>query len=628
MEKRKADVVQRRANVLASAEESKRLVEEKRAAAVRDAEERKQLAEEKRMKSLEEIAKKNQEIKDRKASAKEQALQMRKSKTVTVNSNEAKKAENLISTARKGATVSLGFLGFGGQNNQGSTVTDAPLGVPTINKWKKNSDGSVTGLISGSKAFGDGESITTSPLTSDPSEGTIVVTISGSKYFLKSESKGFSFFVAESKPSTSSLDTKRSEKSLPTKQPEVVKKSELPSSKKSKNEEAGKKIPTIKPKAVMRVRDQQAESEKVLANAKPRASISLDFLKFAQSVEDQSNVAMPEPKIVSQAPRGVPTLTNWKSNRDGSVTGSILNSRAYNDGDLVTTSPLTTASVDGALVQTISGSRYFLAPTASSREVKKAELDRKRAAQQSASEAKKVELEQKRTTQKAVAAAKIAELEQKRAAQKTVIEAKKAELEQKKASTQKSEESRKRLDAITTSKKALSIAKSGATISLGFLKFGQSDDVEISSTETERPPVIASKAPSGVPTLSKWKRNRDGSITGFITGSKAFSEGESITTSPIVGFSDGGLVQTSSGSKYFLAPNGGIAATKTSSPISSGVPKLINWRRNRDDSITGFISGSPNFDEGEKITTSPITSGKIGEGQLVRTGSGSSYYLV
>ena len=189
----------------------------------------------------------------------------------------------------------------------------------------------------------------------------------------------------------------------------------------------------------------------------------------------------------------------------------------------------------------------------------------------------------------------------------------------------------------------LSKAVSGSTISLGFLNFGPSSDESassVASNTSQGKSTILNKAPKGVPTLSKWRQNRDRSITGLISGSSAFSEGESITTSPIVtDVADGALVQTSSGSKYFLAPKIGTAAPKAAPkppapvkqkkvPPPRGVPKLINWRKNRDGSITGFISGSPNFDEGEKITTSPITSGSIEEGQVVRTGSGSSYYLV
>jgi hypothetical protein len=74
------------------------------------------------------------------------------------------------------------------------------------------------------------------------------------------------------------------------------------------------------------------------------------------------------------------------------------------------------------------------------------------------------------------------------------------------------------------------------------------------------------------------------------------------------------------------APKKVAAPKKMAAP--RGVPKLVKWRQNRNKSITGFISGSPNFDEGERITTSAITSGTVEAGQVVKTGSGSRYYLV
>jgi hypothetical protein len=61
-------------------------------------------------------------------------------------------------------------------------------------------------------------------------------------------------------------------------------------------------------------------------------------------------------------------------------------------------------------------------------------------------------------------------------------------------------------------------------------------------------------APKGVPTLSRWKQNPDGSITGTISGSTNFTAGQKITTSPVSeGAKPGLVVQTGSGSKYYLS---------------------------------------------------------------------------
>jgi hypothetical protein len=62
------------------------------------------------------------------------------------------------------------------------------------------------------------------------------------------------------------------------------------------------------------------------------------------------------------------------------------------------------------------------------------------------------------------------------------------------------------------------------------------------------------KAPDGVPTLLKWSTNKDGTITGVISGSPSMDDGEYITTSPIASGEKkrGKTVTTQSGSKYFL----------------------------------------------------------------------------
>jgi hypothetical protein len=66
---------------------------------------------------------------------------------------------------------------------------------------------------------------------------------------------------------------------------------------------------------------------------------------------------------------------------------------------------------------------------------------------------------------------------------------------------------------------------------------------------------------------------------------------------------------------------------KYSSGAPQGVPSMGRWRENGDKSITGFISGSPTFAEGEQVTTSPIARGNISAGEVVVTKSGSKYFL-
>eukprot|EP00592_Proboscia_alata_P002686 CAMPEP_0194370152 /NCGR_PEP_ID=MMETSP0174-20130528/18456_1 /TAXON_ID=216777 /ORGANISM="Proboscia alata, Strain PI-D3" /LENGTH=970 /DNA_ID=CAMNT_0039147453 /DNA_START=151 /DNA_END=3063 /DNA_ORIENTATION=- len=124
-------------------------------------------------------------------------------------------------------------------------------------------------------------------------------------------------------------------------------------------------------------------------------------------------------------------------------------------------------------------------------------------------------------------------------------------------------------------------AKSSASLSRGgvktkpsttkrnlFGKFGGSGQTAFETTiarpkkpsEVKRVPaekVVPKKmkAPKGVAILTKWKQNRDGSISGFIENSSSFGDGAKVTTSEIAKgeIAPGNLVFTSSGSRYFLS---------------------------------------------------------------------------
>ena len=59
---------------------------------------------------------------------------------------------------------------------------------------------------------------------------------------------------------------------------------------------------------------------------------------------------------------GVPRLSNWIQNDDGSISGDVSGSRVFSDGTFITTSPLREEALNGAVVQTTSGSQYYLDP--------------------------------------------------------------------------------------------------------------------------------------------------------------------------------------------------------------------------------------------------------------------------
>ena len=120
-------------------------------------------------------------------------------------------------------------------------------------------------------------------------------------------------------------------------------------------------------------REAKAAMEAV-QKAKPRATFSLFGLGASESDEgspakpQQSKTlspkqpSKPEPASVRTAPRGVPSITGWRKNSDGSVTGKISGSPVFADGERVTTSPIVRGEIAKyEIVTTGSGSRYFLA---------------------------------------------------------------------------------------------------------------------------------------------------------------------------------------------------------------------------------------------------------------------------
>ncbi|KAL7535311.1 hypothetical protein ACHAXR_006412 [Thalassiosira sp. AJA248-18] len=61
------------------------------------------------------------------------------------------------------------------------------------------------------------------------------------------------------------------------------------------------------------------------------------------------------------APRGVPTLKQWKQVKDNAIEGRIYGSNSFKDGVTVTTSSINSKKIaKGTVVQTKSGSKYFL----------------------------------------------------------------------------------------------------------------------------------------------------------------------------------------------------------------------------------------------------------------------------
>jgi hypothetical protein len=89
------------------------------------------------------------------------------------------------------------------------------------------------------------------------------------------------------------------------------------------------------------------------------------------------------------------------------------------------------------------------------------------------------------------------------------------------------------------------------------LSFTSKKTPEVKKNPTIKPPQIRPKISffgAQVPEVRNWRQNFDGSITGFIYGSRSFEDGTRVTTSPVPrGARKGAIVTTTGGTKYFLS---------------------------------------------------------------------------
>ena len=176
---------------------------------------------------------------------------------------------------------------------------------------------------------------------------------------------------------------------------------------------------------------------------------------------------------------------------------------------------------------------------------------------------KKEEAEAKRVAAAEAAKQKAAEAQALKEARLAEVQRKKEEAEAKRAAAaeaakQRSLEAQRKRDEAAAKRaskakaeQVLQSARPASTISL--FGFGVKDDSVETKPSTAKPVKVTkvSKAPRGVPVISKWRENRDGSVSGFISGSPSFEDGDAVTTSPIVGggLVSGSVVRTGSGSR-------------------------------------------------------------------------------
>jgi hypothetical protein len=268
---------------------------------------------------------------------------------------QAQRQREAVAKAAPGATI--------------KKLARAPKGVPTIKNWRQRRDGGVSGLIFGSPNFEDGERIETTKIISDSVEnGVIVQTGSGSRYFLSEDKAATSTTALNSLLSSIPGATIKLTQLTKAKDAEAAKQQIEQSTPKSTFSLFGGGFGSFKvetPTQAERTKNAKAAKQQ-LEQAKPRATLSLfggggssEARAPAQTAAKPSTTSKADAKT---APPGVPTIKQWKRNRDGSVTGKIFGAKSFANGEQVTTSPIVNGRLEKEeTVKTGSGSRYYLA---------------------------------------------------------------------------------------------------------------------------------------------------------------------------------------------------------------------------------------------------------------------------
>lgn len=220
-----------------------------------------------------------------------------------------------------------------------------PAGVPVIKSWKELPNGGISGLIYGSSSFADGEFIETSPIANGViGNGSVVATKSKSRYFLSPETVekksnifgAFKVMLSAQPGATITLTREMKDKSTKAAIQAVEKKAETRS--------------TFSLFGIG-----MSEDDSPYQVSQPYSKGTRTVKKYEIAIKNKII------KTTASAPKGVPTLTNWKQNRNGSITGFITGSPKFKEGERVTTSPITNGRYDQySVVTTGSGSRYFL----------------------------------------------------------------------------------------------------------------------------------------------------------------------------------------------------------------------------------------------------------------------------
>ena len=137
---------------------------------------------------------------------------------------------------------------------------------------------------------------------------------------------------------------------------------------------AKKKAALIEERKVKREKLQEKRrlaTERRVARAQGKSAPSQQKRPFitalGQPIMSQSDTKSKTVKVPSIRPRlqtlfgaQVPEVRRWRQNFDGSITGLIYNSKSFEDGTKVTTSPVPRGAKKGTTVTTSGGTKYSL----------------------------------------------------------------------------------------------------------------------------------------------------------------------------------------------------------------------------------------------------------------------------
>lgn len=249
--------------------------------------------------------------------------------------------------------------------------------IPTLSSWVENTDESITGIINNSPNFASGDEVVTAPIV-DRTErvlnfgrkAIIVTTVSGSKYRLVgpgrvAEGGGAGRFKDESPMGMAPGYSFDNEPPQPTKsKPSPIAGLNLGSL-------LGSPRPAADPIEVEPgEKEAPAKTTGLGVNAFGFLGARKTLTIPKSTPTETKGKTSAEPATSSKARPGfplifgpstkVPTLSDWEQNEDGSITGYVSNREGFEDGTLITTSPVEVAAQKGRVVTTTGGSKYKL----------------------------------------------------------------------------------------------------------------------------------------------------------------------------------------------------------------------------------------------------------------------------